>query len=67
MSPLLVLIAVLLGANFGGLLGALVSIPVMGCIRILVLDYLERRDILAPVEASAVPAPAKLAKKTKSK
>lgn len=60
MSPLLVLIAVLLGANFGGLLGALVSIPVMGCIRILVLDYLERRDILAPVD---VPAPAKLAKK----
>lgn len=61
MSPLLVLVAVLLGANFGGLLGALVSIPVMACIRILVLDYLEYRDILTPQ-----PAPAKLAKKTKS-
>lgn len=61
MSPLLVLIAVLLGANFGGLLGALVSIPVMGCIRIVVIDYLERRDILTPAD---VPAPAKLAKKS---
>lgn len=48
MSPLLVFAAVLLGASFGGLLGALVAIPVMGCIRILALDYLERRDILAP-------------------
>ncbi len=48
MSPLLVFVAVLLGANFGGLLGALVAIPVAGCIRILVLDYLERRDILTP-------------------
>lgn len=53
MSPLLVFVAVLLGANFGGLLGALVSIPVMGCIRILVLDYLERRDILSPAEVAA--------------
>lgn len=48
MSPLLVFVAVLIGANFGGLLGALVSIPVMGCIRILILDYLQRRDILTP-------------------
>lgn len=50
MSPLLVFIAVLFGASFGGLLGALISIPVMGCIRILVVDYLERRDILTPEE-----------------
>ncbi len=48
MSPLLVFIAVLLGANFGGLLGALVAIPVAGCVRVLLLDYLERRDILSP-------------------
>jgi len=48
MSPLLVFVAVLLGANFGGLLGALVAIPVMGCLRILLLDYLERRDVLSP-------------------
>lgn len=53
MTPLLVFVAVLLGANFGGLLGALVAIPIMGCIRILLIDYLERRDILTPAEVMA--------------
>lgn len=47
MSALLVFIAVILGANFGGLLGALVAIPVMGCVRVAVLDYLESRHILS--------------------
>jgi len=47
MSALLVFIAVILGASFGGLLGALVAIPVMGCIRVAVLDYLESRNILS--------------------
>lgn len=47
MSALLVFISVILGANFGGLLGALVAIPVAGCIRVAVLDYLEDRDILS--------------------
>lgn len=48
MSPLLVFMSVIIGANFGGLLGGLVAIPVAGCIRILVLDFLEQRDILSP-------------------
>ncbi len=47
MSALLVFISVLLGANFGGLLGALVAIPVAGCVRVAVLDYLQSRDILS--------------------
>ncbi len=67
MSPLLVFIAVLLGANFGGLLGALVAIPLMGCVRILVLDYLERRDILVPEELADTPAPAPEKKKKTAK
>lgn len=46
MSPLLVFLSVIIGVNFGGLLGGLVAIPVAGCLRILVLDYLEQRDIL---------------------
>jgi predicted PurR-regulated permease PerM len=46
MSPLLVFAAVVLGVRFGGLLGGLVAIPVMGCIRILVLDQLTRRNML---------------------
>ena len=47
MSPLLVFIAVILGVNFGGLVGGLVAIPIMGCIRIVVLDYLETRQIIS--------------------
>jgi predicted PurR-regulated permease PerM len=54
MSPLLVFVAVILGANFGGLLGALVAIPIAGCIRIIVLDYLERRDILSAKTVRAI-------------
>jgi predicted PurR-regulated permease PerM len=46
MSPLLVFLAVVLGVNFGGLLGGLVAIPVVGCIRIIVLDQLTRRNML---------------------
>jgi len=58
MSALLVFISVILGANFGGLLGALVAIPVAGCIRVAVLDYLEDRNVLShkTVEAEKTPA-----------
>lgn len=57
MSALLVFISVIVGANFGGLLGALVAIPIAGCIRVAVLDYLESRNILstATVEAEKDP------------
>lgn len=50
MSPLLVFLSVIIGINFGGLLGGLVAIPVAGCLRILVLDYLARREILTSPE-----------------
>lgn len=46
MSPLLVFTAVIIGVNFGGLFGGLVAIPVMGCIRIALLDYLRTRHII---------------------
>lgn len=57
MSALLVFGSVLLGSNFGGLLGALVAIPVVGCVRVAILDYLESRDILSAktVEAEKTP------------
>ncbi len=63
MSPLLVFTAVVLGVNFGGLLGGLVAIPVVGCIRILVLDQLTRRNILDSEGAKETVAKAK-SKKT---
>lgn len=50
MSPLLVFSSVIIGVSFGGLLGGLVAIPVAGCARIVLLDYLESRKILSPAE-----------------
>lgn len=46
LSPLLVFIAVVIGVSFSGLLGGLVAIPVMGCIRVLVIDQVQRRHML---------------------
>ena len=46
MSPLLVFASVIVGVSFGGLFGGLVAIPVMGCIRIGLLDYLRSRRII---------------------
>ncbi len=46
MSPLLVFSSVIVGVSFGGILGGLVAIPVAGSLRILLIDYLHRRDML---------------------
>jgi predicted PurR-regulated permease PerM len=47
MSPLLVFISVIVGVSFGGLFGGLFAIPVAGCIRIVVLDYLKNHEYIA--------------------
>jgi predicted PurR-regulated permease PerM len=49
MSPLLVFSSVLIGVSFSGLIGGLVAIPVAGCIRIAILEYLRDRQIIASV------------------
>lgn len=46
LSPLLVFIAVVIGVSFSGLLGALVAIPLMGCLRVLIIDQIQRRHML---------------------
>jgi predicted PurR-regulated permease PerM len=46
MSPLLVFSSVIIGVSFNGLLGGLVAIPLAGCLRIIILDYLHRRRLL---------------------
>lgn len=46
MSPLLVFGSVVVGVSFSGLLGGLVAIPVAGCIRIALLEYLRSRDLI---------------------
>lgn len=40
LSPLLILMSILLGASFAGILGALIAVPVGGCLQILIKDYL---------------------------
>jgi predicted PurR-regulated permease PerM len=47
MSPLLVFASVVIGVSFSGLFGGLVAIPVAGCLRVLVLDYLRQNGRLA--------------------
>jgi predicted PurR-regulated permease PerM len=47
MSPLLVFSSVIIGVSFGGLLGGLVAIPVAGCLRIAVLEYLKSHGIIS--------------------
>lgn len=44
MSPLLVFMAVVIGVSFSGLLGGLVAIPIMGCLRVGILYWLEHRE-----------------------
>jgi predicted PurR-regulated permease PerM len=43
LSPLIVLIAVLVGASLAGVLGALGAIPIAGALQVLVLDWLAHR------------------------
>lgn len=44
-SALLILIAITLGLQVGGLLGALVAIPLAGCVVVLVRDIVQRRSM----------------------
>ena len=43
LSPLVVLIAILIGTEVAGILGALGAIPVAGTLQILLQDWLEHR------------------------
>lgn len=59
LSPLAVLVAVLVGANVAGILGALMAIPVAGTIQILLVDWRAQRArrarALAPLDEDGQP------------
>jgi predicted PurR-regulated permease PerM len=55
MSPLLVFMSVIVGISFSGLVGGLVAIPIAGCMRILLLDYLNRKKLLSPSDDNLLP------------
>ena len=59
LSPLAVLIAVLVGAEVAGIIGALAAIPVAGTIQVILRDQLAHRRSagLEPEPAPAQPAP----------
>ncbi|MDQ3065162.1 MAG: AI-2E family transporter [bacterium] len=59
MSPLLVFASVIIGVSLNGLLGGLVAIPVAGCLRIVLLDYLERNNYISTTEAKVAKSTAK--------
>jgi predicted PurR-regulated permease PerM len=44
LSPLAVLVAILLGTEIAGILGALIAIPVAGSIQVIVGELIQRRD-----------------------
>jgi predicted PurR-regulated permease PerM len=44
LSPLAVLVAILLGTEIAGILGALIAIPVAGSIQVVIEELLRRRD-----------------------
>ena len=57
LSPLVVLMSVLIGAELAGILGALAAIPVAGTIQVLVRDMLEQRRLRREL-MTAAPQPA---------
>ena len=59
LNPFLVLLAVLVGVELAGFLGALLALPVAGIIQIVVLDVLDERggDLGAPTPATTDGAP----------
>ena len=46
MSPLLVFLSVVIGVSFGGIFGGLFAIPIAGCLRIALLEYLRSKQII---------------------
>jgi len=57
LSPLIVLVAVLMGAELAGVIGALGAIPVAGSIQVVVIDWLEHRRQKVPDAPGPLPAP----------
>jgi predicted PurR-regulated permease PerM len=55
LSPLAVLIAVLIGAELAGVIGALAAIPVAGTIQVLFLDWLKHRSGVVRLGGTAAP------------
>ncbi len=56
LSPLIVLIAVLIGAELAGVIGALAAIPVAGTIQVVLVDWLRHRRLPPGGKIAAAPS-----------
>ena len=56
LSPLVVLISVLIGAQLAGILGALAAIPVAGSLQVIIVDWLQNRKATPARRSRAKPA-----------
>ena len=56
LSPLAVLIAVLIGAELAGVIGALAAIPVAGTIQVVLVDWLSHRRDALTVDGTPAPS-----------
>ena len=56
LSPLIVLVSVLMGAELAGVIGALGAIPVAGGIQVIVVDWLEHRRQKIPDSPGPLPS-----------
>ena len=66
LSPLAVLAAVTVGLYVFGIAGGIISIPIAGCIKVLIESYLERSREARNEERSKEKPFAKLVKKSES-
>ncbi len=65
LSALSVLVSIIIGVSLFGLLGGLISIPIAGCLRVLMVDYLEHAEKERAEKSSKNPI-AKLSAKLKN-
>lgn len=56
LSPFLVLVSLLVGATVGGILGAVVAVPIVAGITVI-LERLQARDTPVPIDAAALETP----------
>jgi predicted PurR-regulated permease PerM len=56
LSPFLVLLSLLLGGTVGGILGAIVAVPIVAGLTV-VLERLQDRDVPVPVDPAAIETP----------
>ena len=56
LSPFLVLLSLLLGGTAGGILGAIVAVPIVAGITVI-LERLQDREVPVPIDPAAVPGP----------